>query len=87
MIPNPASMGDSGKPLGAYPWTPALYILTHIALDAASFVQPVLKLGITPMSPQTGLAVAFLISRRKGFWWVVLALLVAGIAWFAVNPT
>jgi two-component system sensor kinase FixL len=79
MIPNPASMGDSGKPLGAYPWTPALYILTHIALDAASFVQPVLKLGITPMSPQTGLAVAFLISRRKGFWWVVLALLLSEV--------
>jgi signal transduction histidine kinase len=58
---------------------PAAYVLTHIALDAASFVQPVLKLGITPMSPQTGLAVAFLMSRRKGFWWVALALVLSEV--------
>ncbi|HWL63927.1 MAG TPA: ATP-binding protein [Steroidobacteraceae bacterium] len=37
-----------------------LYMLAYVALDWISYVQPVLKLGITPWSPQTGLTVAFL---------------------------
>jgi len=38
-----------------------LYVPGYIALDWISYVQPVLKLGITPWSPQTGLTVAFLL--------------------------
>ena len=55
------------------------YLAAHVALDAMSFVQPVLKLGITPLSPQTGLALAFLISQPRGAPWVVLALLVSEV--------
>jgi two-component system sensor kinase FixL len=44
------------------PWILALlYIPTYVALDWISYIQPVLKLGITPWSPQTGLTVAFLL--------------------------
>lgn len=38
-----------------------LYIVVYVALDAITYVQPVLKLGITPWSPQAGLTVAFLL--------------------------
>jgi signal transduction histidine kinase len=38
-----------------------LYVPVYVAFDWISYVQPVLKLGITPWSPQTGLTVAFLI--------------------------
>lgn len=37
-----------------------LYVPAYVASDWISYVQPVLKLGITPWSPQTGLTVAFL---------------------------
>src|SRR5690606_39759764 len=37
-----------------------LYVVAYVAFDWISYVQPVLKLGITPWSPQTGLTVAFL---------------------------
>ncbi len=39
----------------------ALYVPAYVALDWISYIQPVLKLGITPWSPQTGLTVAFLL--------------------------
>jgi two-component system, LuxR family, sensor kinase FixL len=55
------------------------YLLAHVALDSMSFVQPVLKLGITPLSPQTGLALAFLLAYPRGVGWVVLALLVSEV--------
>lgn len=38
-----------------------LYVVTYVAFDGISYVQPVLKLGITPWSPQTGLTVAYLL--------------------------
>lgn len=38
-----------------------LYVLAYVASDGISYVQPVLKLGITPWSPQAGLTVAYLI--------------------------
>jgi two-component system sensor kinase FixL len=38
-----------------------LYVAAYVALDAITYVQPVLKLGITPWSPQAGLTVAFLL--------------------------
>jgi two-component system sensor kinase FixL len=53
------------------PW---LYVVLHVTLDAASFVQPVLKLGITPWNPQAGLMLAFLCWRASGAGWVVAAL-------------
>ena len=37
-----------------------LYVAAYVAFDAITYVQPVLKLGITPWSPQTGLTVAYL---------------------------
>ena len=49
------------------------YLLAHVLMDAGSFVQPVLKLGITPWSPQAGLVVAFLYAYTRGFWWSVVA--------------
>ena len=57
----------------------AAYLIAHVLLDALSFVQPVLKLGITPLSPQTGLALAFLLVQPRGVAWVVLALLVSEV--------
>jgi signal transduction histidine kinase len=53
------------------------YLLAHVLMDAGSFVQPVLKLGITPWSPQAGLVVAFLYAYSRGFWWSVTAFVVA----------
>ncbi|MBU3672472.1 MAG: hypothetical protein FGM43_07950 [Sinobacteraceae bacterium] len=53
------------------------YLLAHVLMDAGSFVQPVLKLGITPWSPQAGLVVAFLYGYSRGFWWSVTAFVVA----------
>jgi two-component system, LuxR family, sensor kinase FixL len=38
-----------------------LYVPAYVTLDWISYIQPVLKLGITPWSPQTGLTVAFLL--------------------------
>ena len=38
-----------------------LYVVAYVAFDGISYVQPVLKLGITPWSPQTGLTVAYLL--------------------------
>lgn len=61
------------------PWLIALYFIAHVALDAVSYVQPVLKLGITPLSPQTGLVLAFLYAYRGNFWWVAVAFLVSEI--------
>ncbi len=36
------------------------YVCSYLALDWISYVQPVLKLGITPWNPQAGLTLAFL---------------------------
>lgn len=38
-----------------------IYVGSYVLLDWISFIQPVLKLGITPWSPQAGLTVAFLL--------------------------
>lgn len=86
MIPKMFPLGDPGQPLGAHPWVPVSYLFAHVVLDAVSFVQPVLKLGITPMSPQTGLAIAFLMARRGGFWWVALALVLSELIVRGVPP-
>lgn len=48
---------------GRYPETAAagVYLVLYIVLDWLSYVQPVLKLGITPWNPQAGLTLAFLV--------------------------
>jgi signal transduction histidine kinase len=38
------------------------YVIAYVLLDWLTFVQPVLKLGITPWSPQAGLTLAFLLT-------------------------
>jgi two-component system sensor kinase FixL len=49
-----------------------------VALDAFSFVQPLLKLGITPWNPDAGLALAFLLFRGwRQLPWVAVAALSA----------
>lgn len=48
-----------------------LYLAVYVLLDWASFVQPVLKLGITPWNPPAGLTLAYL--------------LVKGPRWFGVT--
>jgi two-component system sensor kinase FixL len=39
----------------------AIYILLYVLADWLSYVQPILKLGITPWNPQDGLTLAFLL--------------------------
>jgi len=52
------------------------YVLGYVALDGLSYVQPLLKLGITPWNPDAGLTVAFLLLRgwRQAPWAAVAAL-------------
>ena len=52
------------------------YLIAYVALDALSFVQPLLKLGITPWNPDAGLTLAFLLLRgwRQAPWTAVAAL-------------
>lgn len=54
------------RPLRFDPRGPTMavaYIVFYIALDGLSYIQPVLKLGITPWNPQAGLTLAFLLVR------------------------
>ena len=52
------------------------YVVAYVVLDAQSYVQPLLKLGITPWNPDAGLTVAFLLIRgwRQTPWAAVAAL-------------
>src|SRR3984957_1214941 len=52
------------------------YVGAYVALDGLSFVQPLLKLGITPWNPDAGLTLAFLLFRgwRQAPWTVAAAL-------------
>lgn len=59
-------------------WLVLLYVPAYVALDWISYIQPVLKLGITPWSPQTGLTVAFLI--WKGPRWAISTAIAAFLA-------
>lgn len=43
------------------------YVCAYVALDWVSYVQPVLKLGITPWNPQAGLTLAFLAIAGPAF--------------------
>lgn len=47
-----------------------LYLVSYIALDWLSYVQPVLKLGITPWNPQAGLTLAYLLVLGPTWLWV-----------------
>jgi two-component system sensor kinase FixL len=53
------------------------YVVAYIALDDLSFVQPLLKLGITPWNPDAGLTLAFLLlcGWRQAIWTAVAAIL------------
>jgi len=51
------------------------YLGLYIVLDWFSYVQPVLKLGITPWNPQAGLTLAFLV--MYGPRWIPVAVLAA----------
>jgi two-component system sensor kinase FixL len=58
-------------------WLPgAGYLVAYVGLDALSYVQPLLKLGITPWNPDAGLTLAFLLSRgwRQVPWTAAAAL-------------
>jgi two-component system sensor kinase FixL len=59
-------------------WLALLYVPAYVALDWISYIQPVLKLGITPWSPQTGLTVAFLM--WKGPRWAICTAIAAFLA-------
>jgi two-component system, LuxR family, sensor kinase FixL len=52
------------------------YLVAYVALDALSYVQPLLKLGITPWNPDAGLTLAFLLYRgwRQAPWTAAAAL-------------
>lgn len=52
------------------------YVLAYVAVDALSYVQPLLKLGITPWNPDAGVTLAFLLLRgwRQTPWAAVAAL-------------
>ena len=56
-----------------------VYLLAYVALDWLSYVQPILKLGITPWNPQAGLTVALLLVR--GPVWGVVAAAARPLAW------
>ncbi len=66
----------------------ALYVVAYVALDALSFVQPMLKLGITPWNPDAGLTLAFLLMRgwRQAPWAAVAAMAAEVIVHHAPGP-
>jgi signal transduction histidine kinase len=47
------------------------FVAAYVLLDWLSYVQPVLKLGITPWNPQAGLALALLLARGSSWGWLV----------------
>ena len=79
MVSHTSKTQNPAQPVRVSPWLVTLYLVAHVGLDAVSYVQPVLKLGITPLSPQTGLVLAFLYASRGNFWWVAAAFLVSEI--------
>jgi PAS domain S-box-containing protein len=62
-----ASVGENVSPVRSRPWGyrtamgAFIYVALYVLLDWFSYVQPVLKLGITPWNPQAGLTLAFLL--------------------------
>jgi len=62
-----ASVSDHVLPLPSRRWdyrtatSAVVYLVLYVLLDWLSYVQPVLKLGITPWNPQAGLTLAFLL--------------------------
>lgn len=61
------------------------YVVLYVLLDGLSYVQPVLKLGITPWNPQVGLTLAFLLMRGAG--WFPATAIAALIAEVAIRGT
>jgi two-component system sensor kinase FixL len=64
------------------------YVAAYVALNAVTYVQPLLKLGITPWNPDAGLTLAFLLVRgwRQAPWTAVAALLAELIVFDAPAP-
>lgn len=64
------------------------YVAAYVALDALSYVQPLLKLGITPWNPDAGLTLAFLLVRgwRQAPWTGAAALLAELVVRDAPGP-
>lgn len=59
----------------------AIYLVAYVALDSLSYVQPMLKLGITPWNPDAGLTLAFLLVRGwRKMPWTAAAAFIAEIA-------
>jgi two-component system sensor kinase FixL len=64
------------------------YVFAYVGLDALSFVQPLLKLGITPWNPDAGLTLAFLLLRgwRQVPWTLAAALSAEVLVHHAPGP-
>lgn len=48
------------------------YVAGYLALDASSYIYPVVPLGITPWNPSTGLSLFLLLTCGRRFWPAVL---------------
>lgn len=64
------------------------YVVAYVALDALSFVHPLLKLGITPWNPPAGLTLAFLLwfGWQRAGWTLAAALLAEVLVRGAPGP-
>ena len=51
------------------------YLFGYLLIEAISFAQPIVKFGVTPLNPQTGLTLALLVAR--GPRWMPLSVLAA----------
>ncbi|CAA7616844.1 ATP-binding protein [Magnetospirillum sp. UT-4] len=71
LSPAPVSIPDLGTAPGRQILRWAAFVLLFIALDRLSFVDDLLGISVTPWSPKTGLAVAFLLIRGAAQWPVV----------------
>ena len=61
------------------------FVLVYVAVDWMSYIQPVLKLGITPWNPQAGVALAYLL--WKGPRWAPVLAVAAFTAEVVVRDT
>jgi two-component system sensor kinase FixL len=50
----------------------SVYVVGYLALDASSYIYPVVPLGITPWNPSTGLSLFLLLTCGRRFWPAVL---------------
>ncbi|WP_168710410.1 ATP-binding protein [Panacagrimonas perspica] len=55
----------------------SMYVAGYLALDASSYIYPVVPLGITPWNPSAGLSLFLLLTCGRRFWPAVLIAAVA----------